>query len=131
MSKDKNDIKIFAGIMDPGAASQAYAIAGHPCIEGPVRIMPDAHAGAGCVIGFTGRFASGIVPNVVGVDIGCGVAAIHYKTSLEEFWGDVEDAYGTKDRKELFDLIDREIRNAVPTGARMETESSPASRAPG
>lgn len=125
MSKDKNDIKIFAGIMDPGAASQTYAIAGHPCIEGPVRIMPDAHAGAGCVIGFTGRFASGIVPNVVGVDIGCGVAAIHYKTSLEEFWGDVEDAYGTKDRKELFDLIDREIRNAVPTGARCRSALPP------
>jgi tRNA-splicing ligase RtcB len=36
--------------------------------------MPDAHYGSGCVIGFTGRFANGsVIPNIVGVDIGCGV----------------------------------------------------------
>lgn len=118
MSNTKTDIKIYADILEPQAAAQAYLIAGHPCLEGPVRIMPDAHAGAGCVIGFTGRFASGIVPNVVGVDIGCGVTVAHYRVSLESFLKDLELRYDTTDRKEVFDLLDRDLREVIPTGPR-------------
>lgn len=35
--------------------------------------MPDVHAGAGCVIGFTGNLGDKVIPNIVGVDIGCGM----------------------------------------------------------
>ena len=42
-----------------------------------IRIMPDYHAGAGCVIGFTASNPTNIVPNIIGVDIGCGVRAIN------------------------------------------------------
>lgn len=45
----------------------------HPAIEGLVAIMPDCHIGAGCVIGFTGRFRDAVIPDVAGLDIGCGV----------------------------------------------------------
>ena len=38
-----------------------------------IRIMPDVHAGAGCVIGFTGNLGDKVIPNIVGVDIGCGI----------------------------------------------------------
>ena len=38
-----------------------------------IRIMPDVHAGAGCVIGFTGNMGDKVIPNIVGVDIGCGI----------------------------------------------------------
>lgn len=38
-----------------------------------IRIMPDVHAGAGCVIGFTGNLGDKVIPNIVGVDIGCGM----------------------------------------------------------
>ena len=38
-----------------------------------IRIMPDVHAGAGCVIGFTGDLGNKVIPNIVGVDIGCGM----------------------------------------------------------
>lgn len=38
-----------------------------------VRVMPDVHAGAGCVIGFTGDLGEKVIPNIVGVDIGCGI----------------------------------------------------------
>ena len=38
-----------------------------------IRIMPDVHAGAGCVIGFTGNLGDRVIPNIVGVDIGCGI----------------------------------------------------------
>ena len=40
-----------------------------------VRIMPDVHAGMGCVIGFTARLTEFVVPSLIGVDIGCGVLA--------------------------------------------------------
>lgn len=46
-----------------------------------IRIMPDCHAGAGCVIGTTMTISDKIVPNLVGVDIGCGM----YVIKLEEF----------------------------------------------
>lgn len=41
-----------------------------------VRIMPDVHAGAGCVIGFTADLGKKVIPNIVGVDIGCGVLVV-------------------------------------------------------
>lgn len=114
----KADIKIYADILDPGAASQAYAIAEHPCIDGPVRIMPDAHSGAGCVIGFTGSFGSGVIPNVVGVDIGCGVAALRYDMPVSELLSALSRKYGTEDEQEIFKLLDSDIRTVVPTGPR-------------
>ena len=41
-----------------------------------VRIMPDVHAGAGCVIGFTADLGDKVIPNIVGVDIGCGMLTV-------------------------------------------------------
>lgn len=38
-----------------------------------IRIIPDVHAGAGCVIGFTRDLGDKVIPNIVGVDIGCGM----------------------------------------------------------
>ena len=42
-----------------------------------IRIMPDVHAGAGCVIGFTGDLGNKVIPNIVGVDIGCGMRVLN------------------------------------------------------
>lgn len=44
--------------------------------ENNIKIMPDVHAGAGCVIGFTAPLKDKIIPNIVGVDIGCGMITI-------------------------------------------------------
>ena len=65
--------KIYTDNVEPEALSQIYSICNHPAFEGEsVRIMPDCHAGAGCVIGFTSTNNSGkIIPNLIGVDIGC------------------------------------------------------------
>lgn len=41
-----------------------------------VRIMPDVHAGKGCVIGFTADLGDKVIPNIVGVDIGCGMLCV-------------------------------------------------------
>jgi tRNA-splicing ligase RtcB len=46
-------------------------------VEGSkIRIMPDVHAGAGCVIGFTAEMKGMVIPNLIGVDIGCGMLCI-------------------------------------------------------
>ena len=42
-----------------------------------IRIMPDVHAGSGCVIGFTGDLGEKVIPNIVGVDIGCGMRVLN------------------------------------------------------
>jgi tRNA-splicing ligase RtcB len=69
-------VLIHADSLDPIATEQVKLIANHPALHGLISIMPDAHAGAGCVIGFTGKFRQAVIPNIVGVDIGCGVASI-------------------------------------------------------
>lgn len=68
-------MQIHADTLDPIATEQVKLIANHPALHGLISIMPDAHAGAGCVIGFTGKFKQAVIPNIVGVDIGCGVAS--------------------------------------------------------
>lgn len=70
-----HDIQIFTENIDPKALHQVYEIAKSPAMsDAVIRIMPDVHAGAGCVIGFTAKNWKNIIANVVGVDQGCGVA---------------------------------------------------------
>lgn len=67
--------KVFANIIEPEAISQILTLLNHKAFDGvDIKIMPDVHAGAGCVIGFTGKFLDDkVIPNIVGVDIGCGM----------------------------------------------------------
>lgn len=59
------------------AIGQITELVNHECSEGSkIVIMPDVHAGAGCVIGTTMTITNRVVPNLVGVDIGCGVLAV-------------------------------------------------------
>lgn len=68
------DLKIFTENIDPKATNQIYTLLRlAPFRDAKVRIMPDVHAGAGCVIGFTANLGNKVIPNIVGVDIGCGV----------------------------------------------------------
>ena len=66
--------KVFSTIRDEKAIEQIRTLMDQPFVEGAkVRIMPDYHWGAGCTIGFTAGMGDFIVPNLVGVDIGCGM----------------------------------------------------------
>ena len=70
------DLKVYCEGLEQAAIEQIETLAKQPAFEGAkVRIMPDAHAGAGCVIGFTANLGEKVVPNLVGVDIGCGMLA--------------------------------------------------------
>lgn len=75
-------VKIFADTIDNETISQVIQMANSPLGENAnIRIMPDCHAGAGCVIGTTMTIKDKICPNLVGVDIGCGVTLV--KTDIE------------------------------------------------
>ena len=71
------NLKIFTENIEGQALNQVYTLAKLPAFaESKIRIMPDVHAGSGCVIGFTGNLGSKVIPNIVGVDIGCGMLTI-------------------------------------------------------
>ena len=73
----KNDLKIFTENIDPEAVNQIYTlITQAPFREEKIRIMPDVHYGTGCVVGFTSTLGDKIIPNVLGVDLGCGMLTV-------------------------------------------------------
>lgn len=77
--------KVFTDVIDNESISQVINLLNQPYIEGSkVRMMPDIHAGAGCTIGTTMTIKDKICPNLVGVDIGCGMETIRIKESFIE-----------------------------------------------
>ncbi len=72
-----NTAKVFTDTLEPSAAGQIKALCDQPfTIGSKLRIMPDVHAGAGCTIGTTMTITDKVVPNLVGVDIGCGMETV-------------------------------------------------------
>ena len=68
------DVKIFTDNVEESAVGQIKQLLSIDVFSNcKIRIMPDVHAGAGCVIGFTGDLGDKVIPNIVGVDIGCGI----------------------------------------------------------
>lgn len=68
------DVKIFTDNVEETALEQIRGLLSIDVFsDKKLRIMPDVHAGAGCVIGFTGDLGDKVIPNIVGVDIGCGM----------------------------------------------------------
>ena len=72
-----------------------------------IRIMPDCHAGKGCVVGFTAQIKDRIVPNLIGVDISCSIST--YKLNVKEI---------------DFDQLDKIIRMYVPSGMSVRSKVS-------
>lgn len=71
------DLKIFTDNIEQEAVEQInLLLEQEPFKNCKVRIMPDVHAGKGCVIGFTADLGDKVIPNIVGVDIGCGMLCV-------------------------------------------------------
>lgn len=104
----------YAAVIEDEAIEQIRRMCDYPFTEGSkIRIMPDVHAGKGCTIGTTMTVTDMAVPNVVGVDIGCGMytvelgkadidferfdEAAHYIPSGRNIW---------EGRQERFDLTE-------------------------
>lgn len=77
-----NEAKVFTDVVDEASISQVLLLLNQEFVSGSkIRLMPDIHAGAGCTIGTTMTVTDKIVPNLVGVDIGCGMETIRIKES--------------------------------------------------
>lgn len=75
-----NSAKVFTDVVEDSAIAQVKELCDQEFVRNEkIRIMPDAHAGAGCVIGTTMTITDKIVPNLVGVDIGCGMETVRVK----------------------------------------------------
>lgn len=71
-------VKIFTDNIEDNALEQIKQLLSIDVFsDKKIRIMPDVHAGAGCVIGFTGNLGDKVIPNIVGVDIGCGMRILN------------------------------------------------------
>jgi len=68
--------KVTIDYVEETGMAQIISFINHPAFTGPVAIMPDTHAGKGSVVGFTMPLGDKVIPNVVGVDIGCGMQSI-------------------------------------------------------
>lgn len=103
-----SDLKIFTDNIEPQALDQIYTLIKRPAFRDcKVRIMPDVHAGKGCVIGFTADLGDKVIPNIVGVDIGCGMETVEL--------GKIDIDYAE---------LDRVIRKYVPSGRNVHEEEN-------
>lgn len=94
------NVKFFADTIDPKAYNQVMTLASQSAFEGcKIRIMPDVHPGSGCVIGFTANLGEKVIPNIVGVDIGCGMLTVEL--------GQIDID---------FEKLDNVIRTYIPSG---------------
>ncbi|MCP3891706.1 MAG: RtcB family protein [Desulfobulbaceae bacterium] len=95
-------IKTWAATIDENTLNQAKNLANLPFAYKHIAIMPDAHVGYGMPIGGVAAMKGIVIPNAVGVDIGCGVAAV--QTSLSGL-----------DTAQLKKMIN-EVRKSIPLG---------------
>ncbi|ODA09133.1 RtcB family protein [Paenibacillus polymyxa] len=101
-----NTAKIYTDNIEQSAYGQILELCNQKAFEGTkIRIMPDTHAGKGCVIGFTAELNGKVIPNLVGVDIGCGMEV----TELGNI--DID-----------FKKLDNFIRNNIPHGNSMHSK---------
>lgn len=95
-----NDALIFTDIVEDDAISQIELLCNQEFVkDSKIRIMPDVHSGAGCTIGTTMTIKDKVVPNLVGVDIGCGMEIVKLKNKHIEL-----------------QQLDKLIYNKIPSG---------------
>lgn len=99
---DYNNADVKTDSLEEGAIDQIRTMTNAPAFEGDgdISIMPDAHWGSGAVIGFTMPVKDRVVPNTIGVDIGCGMFAVNFgELSIESI-----------------EQLDEQVRERIPTG---------------
>lgn len=75
-----NTAIVFTDKIDSGAIDQITELCNQEFVKDSIiRIMPDVHTGVGCTIGTTMTISDKVVPNLVGVDIGCGIETVKLK----------------------------------------------------
>ena len=104
-----NTAKVFTDNIENEAISQIINLLNQEFVLGSrIRIMPDTHAGAGCTIGTTMTITDKIVPNLVGVDIGCGMETVLLENNRVEL-----------------QKLDKVIHASIPAGFDIRKEPHP------
>jgi RNA-splicing ligase RtcB len=123
-----NQAKIFTDVVDQDSIAQVIELCNQEFTSGSrIRLMPDIHAGAGCTIGTTMTITDKVVPNLVGVDIGCGMYTVKLQESeldlpaLDEAAHFVPSGMNVwEGRKERFDLQRLHCYRALRDTKRLE-----------
>ena len=101
-----NSAKVFTDSAEHSAITQVAHLLNQEFITGSkVRIMPDCHAGMGCTVGATMTITDKVVPNLVGVDIGCGIETVLLK-----------------DKRVELAQLDKAIHQNIPAGFNIRKE---------
>lgn len=104
-----NEAVVYTDELEESAAVQLKALCNEPFTAGSrIRIMPDVHAGAGCTIGTTMTVTDKVVPNLVGVDIGCGMETMRLAGRHLEL-----------------QKLDKKIQERIPAGFSIRQELHP------
>lgn len=102
-----NQAKIFTDVVDQDSIAQVIELCNQEFTTGSrIRLMPDIHAGAGCTIGTTMTITNQVVPNLVGVDIGCGMETCRVREEHMEL-----------------QKLDKLIYEKIPSGFSIRTEA--------
>ena len=123
-----NTAVCYAKVIDNNAAEQIRTICNYDLAKGSkIRIMPDVHAGKGCTIGTTMTISDKVCPNIVGVDIGCGMYTVKIAETALDFKKIDEVCYYIpcgmniwKEKVEEFDLQDLRCYRSLKNGGRLE-----------
>lgn len=102
-----NTAKVFTDVVDQASIAQVVELCNQEFIAGSqIRMMPDIHAGAGCTIGTTMTVSDKLVPNLIGIDVGCGVEI----AKVQEDYID-------------FEKLDQAIQERIPAGCNIRTDA--------
>lgn len=104
-----NNAKVFTDNIEISSVAQIIELCNQEFTSGSkIRIMPDVHSGSGCTIGTTMTIQDKVVPNLVGVDIGCGMEVLKIK-----------------EREIDFAKLDEVIRKYIPSGYNIREKEHP------
>lgn len=104
----QTEAKVFSNYPQETALQQIQELCNQAFLkDAKISIMPDYHAGKGCVIGTTIQLRDKVVPNLVGVDVGCGVLTVKLQN-----------------KKVDFNKLDQVIRTCVPSGQELHTDET-------
>jgi len=99
--------KIWIDDVEPACLAKIIKFINNICFDEFVAIMPDTHDGKGSVIGFTMPLSKSIIPNIIGVDIGCGILAIKLSVKVKDF-----------------SELNQRIREVIPMGSDVHGEAN-------
>ncbi|MBR2806855.1 MAG: RtcB family protein [Oscillospiraceae bacterium] len=123
-----NTAVCYASVIEEEAIEQIRRMCDYALTEGSrIRIMPDVHAGKGCTIGTTMTVSDRVCPNIVGVDIGCGMYAVKIKDKaldlekIDEVCHFIPSGMNVwEGRKERFDLTELRAYRSLRDSRRLE-----------